>query len=162
MARIVIPRLGRLAKVVDALFVPLMYLVSGTISEQPQRTHYWNIMKLTPSDVVKLDKSLMVCRDGSIAVSGRQWILFHIPILAGWRNYVVLQPEIAGEWRIGWITDDAQDVSLFSLLGPIRLLVGPAKTCFFGLDRDGQQIKVKEIGSGRIGQGGQFSGLPLL
>ncbi|KKQ46125.1 MAG: hypothetical protein US63_C0006G0002 [Candidatus Moranbacteria bacterium GW2011_GWC2_37_8] len=46
-AKIIVPSLGWLAKLADILMVPLMYLISGTLKEVPQRGHRWNNVRLS-------------------------------------------------------------------------------------------------------------------
>ncbi|MCX6718328.1 MAG: hypothetical protein NTY81_01850 [Candidatus Staskawiczbacteria bacterium] len=48
-----------------------------------------------------------------------------------------------------------------SQVGPIRVLLGPKDVSFFGVDDNGVQVPIHQIGGGRIGDGGPFSQVPL-
>jgi hypothetical protein len=88
-----------------------------------------------------------------------------MPISGGWREYIVLEPFINVDqpWHVGWIPpDESPAVSRVQIKGPVRLLSQNGLTKFFGLNEGGVQIKIHEIGRGRIGDGGPFSQLPLL
>ncbi len=165
MKHIKIPPLRWYAPFLDAMMRPIMYLLSGTFLESPQETHKWNKYSLRDVEVRCLSlPHMLFC--GKIAASKR-WRygipVFHMPILGGWRRYVVLTPANPDvkEWYVGWIAEDAQAVSRLLLNGSVRLLRGDVDARFFGLDTDGNQISVKTIGTGSIGDGGPFSRTPL-
>jgi hypothetical protein len=164
MKKIDIPALGKLAIIADVLMTPLMYLLSGTLKEAPQGGHRWNNKKLQPKDVRHLFANQMVYRNGLITNISRCLFLYHIPILGGWRDYVVLIPELRGTyWHVGWITNDSIGISQVRLLGPVRMLIGPDDVFFFGISvLEHGQIGIKEIGRGRIGDHGPYSKIPLL
>lgn len=164
-AKIVVPPIGWLAKLADILMVPLMYLISGTFKEVPQRGHRWNNKRLSRSDVQVLDNATMVQCAGIPNTMRSRWLfLFHIPILGGWRNYVILEPVVQSkEWHIGYITNDMVGVSRIRLSGPVRMLIGNGDVSFYGIDANCyEQIPIKEICRGRIGEGGKFSKVRLL
>ena len=156
--------LGFWAKFANILMIPMMYVVSGNLFESPQRTHMWNNTKLTFSEVYELvdAKKLFFCG----VESSRRWIsvlpIFHIPILGGWKTYVVLQPSENVEWYVGWISKDVSGVSRIRLRGPVRLLLGPSDVSFFGINAEGRQINILKKGVGTIGEGGVFSRTPFL
>ncbi len=166
MQTIEVPPLGWLGRSADLLMIPLMYLVQASL-EAPQRTHVWNNLKLrTPEDRAKLDTSRMckVLGDGSAAAPWLGMVpVFHIPLLGGWRRYVVLEPvsRDVSEWVPGWVSPDVVGVSRLYLKGPVRLLRGPSDALFFGIDQSGRQIELRIVGFGRIGDGGPFARLPL-
>lgn len=165
MKKINVPPLGKLAKIADALLVPFMYLVSGTIREAPQGGHRWNNIRLRPADIGHLSRDKMVhCKGVATRFSSRFLFLYHIPVLGGWRDYVVLVPELRGtEWHVGWIIGDAIGVSQIELFGPVRMLIGPGDVSFFGISAEShEQITIKEIGRGRIGESGPGSKIRLL
>lgn len=162
MDRIRIPELNWPAKIADWLMTPIMYLVSGTLREKPQETHLWNLKKIQAVEFV-VDK--MVFSSGLSGTRPHCGVLFHIPIISGWgwRKYVVLcSLNINSEWFVGWKVDDKTEISLKRLCGPVRMLLGPNPVSFFGLDRLGRQITIKQIGSGVIGQGGIHAKTKLL
>ncbi len=166
MKTIHVPPLGWLARFADWAMFPVMYLVSGTLSESPQRTHRWNNKKLRPRDVQYLLPHSMVHSSGTPS-SGRFWWkmpLFHLPVFGGWRHYIVLEPLCPPDtsWHVGWITRDVVGVSRITSRGPVRVLLGSENVLHFGLYPDGTQLFVKKIGEGTIGDEGQYALLPLL
>ena len=158
--------LGWVARLADVLMIPIMYLVSGT-TESPQRTHRWNNTPLTHDQIAHLSSEKRVFCRGIGGVGNRvrcRGLRFHIPILGGWRDYVIIQPgENVREWHIGWITTDATGGSRIVLHGCVRMLIGPRDVSFFGIHfGNHEQIGVRQIGVGRIGDRGQYSRVPLL
>ena len=154
--------LGVWAQAGDALMVPVMYLVSGTFRETPQRTHNWNVQTCnTSSDSIPTQFLLPVPGKGNASARFVAGIpIFHIPIFGGWKDYVVLQPkESKGTWFVGWITEKRElQISKIPLSGRVRLLLGPQEASFFGVDKQsGELILLECIGSGRIGEGGEYA-----
>ncbi len=151
----------------DALMIPLMHILSGSM-EEPQQTHFWNNSKLTVGETEHIDRGAMVHCHGIPGASNRKILgipIFHIPILGGWRNYVVLKPCDAvciRGWYVGWMANDVIGVSRIPLVGSVRLLLGPGDVAFFGISFNGDQIPIKKIGEGRIGDGGSYCKVPLL
>lgn len=166
MTKIQIKPQGKIGKVADALMKPLMYLLQGTFAEEPQRTHRWNnyYLRNLAVDHLEADKIEIVPGDTD---ARKRWLgpipLFHVPLLGGWRKFVVLQPcDYVGIWYIGWVAYDAQGISKIQLSGPVRLGIGPRQAQFFGLDEDGKQIDIEVIGYGEIGRAGKYARVPLL
>lgn len=157
--------LGRLERIADVLMVPIMYLISGTFTETPQQTHFWNNTKLTAKDVAHLNDDGKVSCAGDEFANARWWHrfpLFHAPLFGGWKEYIVLQSDSAQDWHVGWIADDVIGVSRIKICGPVRVLRGPGDVHFFGVDTKGQQITLREISRGIIGAGGEYANAPLL
>ena len=156
-------RVNLIAHVADLLMVPIMYIVSGTFRERPQQTHAWNVQNLPLDGVKRLDSQAMVQYKGIAKQIARLGVLFHIPLVGGWRNYVVLQPtKHNGVWFVGWKTSDVSvQISILPLTGPVRVLIGSGDVSFFGVTDDGMQIPIGEIGKGRIGDRGEFSKVQL-
>lgn len=157
--------LGWIARAADFAMIPLMQIGSGTLWEEPQRTHRWNNTKLSQETVGRLSVFKMVdCEGvpGNIPGGGSR---FHIPILGGWREYIVLEPakNKGVPWHVGWIAKHAIGVSRIPLIGPVRVLRGDDISMFFGISVDAnEQIQIGHVGAGRIGKGGRFSQIPLL
>lgn len=170
MNKIQVPPEGWLAKLGDWILVPVMYFVSGTLSETPQRTHKWNNKKLTSDEVAQLASisQFNVFVDGLTDERARffgKLPIFHLPICGGWKNYMVFKPcgKAHTGWHIGWIAEDASGVTKIKLNGPVRMLLGPDEVTFFGVDtKTGEQIPIQTVGTGRIGDEGPFADLPLL
>ena len=164
MKKILVTPLGWAAQLSDALLVPIMYLVSGTFSEAPQRTHRWNNIRLKKEDVETLDRALMVHCSGVPSAMRRINPIYHLQIFGGWRDYVVLSPtDTARPWRVGWITYDRIGVSRILLHSPARTLIGPADVSFFAIDGEtGEQLPLMKLATGRVGEGGTYMKTPLL
>ncbi|HCC05094.1 TPA: hypothetical protein DEP58_02190 [Patescibacteria group bacterium] len=157
---------GWFGRMADAVMVPCMYLVSGTFHEAPQRTHVWNYRKMTQEEVMRPFSRKMVKVEGIKGEYEPDDVLFpflHVPILFGWRNYVVLKPQAMSKtWFIGWVCeDDTGGISKIPLRGKVRMLIGPHEVEFFGIE-NGRQIKLLECGRGKIGNGGAYCKVPLL
>lgn len=165
MSYLFIPPTGWLTYCGDWLMAPLMYLVAGSFTEAPQETHRWNNLKFNWREVKLLELDLMTRVTGTPA--GRRWLgkipLFHLPILGGWREYVVLAPAVpVMYWHPGWYTSDVCGASRLARVGSVRLLRGNETAYFFGVNECGEQIPLTIVGYGRIGDGGPFAHLPLL
>jgi hypothetical protein len=158
---------GLIGYMADMAMVPIMYLLSGTL-ESPQRTHRWNNTRLKSDAVAHLDRAQMVHCERIPNAMRRINPFFHLPILGGWPDYVVVEPEYGWNrrlrWHVGWVANDgAAGVSRIPIVGPVRMLVGPGDVDFFGiLAGHGIQVVLCLIGTGRIGEGGQWAQTPLL
>ncbi|MCX6760239.1 MAG: hypothetical protein NTW46_02755 [Candidatus Nealsonbacteria bacterium] len=158
-----VPPLGWLARLGDILMIPLMYLLSGTFCEQPQRGHLWNRIRLPLSKLAHLNRWAMVRFGSRRDVVRCSRIFVHLPFISGWRHYAVLSPEdFNKEWYVGWILPDRAAVRRITLRGSVRMLLGPEEVYFFGIDKNGRQIPILLIGEGRIGDRSQYSRVPLL
>ncbi len=166
MRTLYVPPLGIFERVLDWMMLPIMYLLSGTFRESPQRTHRWNNVKLNLIDTWGMKDSLIVHARGDSRARARFWgglPLFHMPIFGGWTRYVILRPSgFRQEWHVGWIAGDTAGVSRIVVRGPVRLLIGPDPVKFFGVSIAGTQIPLRNLGEGIIGQCGPFAKLPLL
>lgn len=153
--------MGWRAKAADIAMIPIMYLISGTFRETPQRGHRWNNLRFSRETVKDLDRSIMVhCTGKSDKVFRSRWLfLFHIPIIGGWRNYVVLAPITpVHKWHVGYITNDVIGVSRIPLSQRVRMLLGHGEVSFYGIDaQTHEQIPITQIGEGRIGGDGKFA-----
>lgn len=156
---------GTVGWLADKLMVPIMYIMQGTFLESPQRTHRWNNQHLPNHELQTLYSSGMVSHQGDQSANNMWlgWIpLFHLPLFGGWKKYLVIEPnDTTVEWFPGWRLGSYRGFSRIPLNGPVRLLVGPESVEFFGLTKDGRQIPVTLIGEGVVGQGGEFSQVPL-
>jgi hypothetical protein len=146
-----------------------MYVVSGTFRESPQRTHHWNNLHLDPADVKQMREEDMVFTFGDDNAKERGVVHFHLPILGGWKEYIVLQEHAHGEpWHVGWITEDKNGnprvgVSRIPIRGPLRVLRGDMPCKFFGIcGTTSLQIHISQLGAGRVKGGDLWRKLPLL
>ncbi len=166
--RLEIQPLGRGAKIADTLMWPLMWILC-VCEPAPQRTHFWNNQKIHADEVAFLQEADMLLLFEGIPTATRRWLgkipIFHMPLFGGWRDYVVVEPQAKlrrETWYVGWIaSDDCAGISQIPLKGPVRVLIGKNPVRFFGLTEDGSQIRIKEVGRGRIGDRGPFRNVPL-
>lgn len=156
----------------DTLLDPVMRLLSGRPSEAPQETHAWHVQPLTPNEVASIDLGLCVVVDGNersvyTRVGGP---LFHIPLLGGWRNYVVLEAKASGHWHIGWLHEELPTAPQFKAVNRLQLTrsrvrmlrgVTGMRTKFFALDATGNQIPLALVGEGKLGDS-EFAQVRLL
>jgi hypothetical protein len=168
--KIQIDPLGEFEDLLDMHMEPVMDAIaqiSGAGDESSQITHYWNNSKLPRS--LAPDKYLMclvkgisekVRKQGNIFMNA----LFHIPFLGGGKNYVVVSPVNIpeGGWYAGWHNEHVHGVSRILVHTPVRLLRGRDDCNFMGFDSEGNQILVRVVFQGKIGDDGPFRKLPLL
>lgn len=157
---------GFIGKLGDTIMIPVMYLLQGNLNEVPQRTHRWNNMHLAAIDVQNFDADLVINAPADTS-SVRRWFcpipIFHMPILGGWKKFVVIEPvENIRDWHIGWLVSDAFGLSKIPIEKSARLGIGPAPAQYFGVDSEGNQIAIKFVGEGEIGRAGEFAKIPLL
>jgi hypothetical protein len=88
--------------------------------------------------------------------------LAHLTRFGGWKHYLVLASQTTEDWHIGWRWSMGAGVSRVPVSGPVRVLVGPDPTEWFGISAyTNRQVPIHIIGEGRIGEGGKFSQVPL-
>ena len=156
-----VPPRGKKARSADTFMLYLMPLVTPR-GESPQLTHRWNNIRVPRRETDHLDRSLMViCGGDTRAV--RRYGLFDIRFhLGGWSRYVVVEPvEYRGAWYVGWVHEKGAGASQVPIRGRVRMLLGPHTTEFFGVTTDNLQIKLREVGRGKIGDNGPFCTVPL-
>jgi len=142
--------------------------VSGAFQEAPQRTHRWNYHRWPECGLPGLTQKVyctgMVRELGRPRQSPRFRYgvpLMHLPICGGWRQYVVLEATGAGEWHVGWWTPGLSGVSRLPLRKRVRMLLGSETVWFFALDKNGQQLPLRVVGYGQVGDSGPFCQDPL-
>ena len=152
-------------KLADIAMRPLMFALGKFKSDSIQETHPWHIQNISPECI---DPLLSVDVSGEKeAVSDRFGPLFHM--FGGWKRYVVLEAD--PDFHVGWIHfKQGQETPAQSAVNrllindnTVRLLAGPegTETTFFALNPDGEQIKLRRIGQGVLGDN-QFPGTRLL
>ena len=161
----------------DAMFRPFMRIISGAPYESPQETHRWNVQNISIEEQNKINYAIDVPVEGVYrGYLGKKHggFLFHLPVLGGWKAYVVIEPIRENKndtWFVGWFGEDEHggkyDLKLSRLPlteSQVRLLKGPVgvNTKFFALDAKGKQIELKLVGEGVVGDGGKYSTLRLL
>jgi len=172
--RFSVPTRGMFAIVADILIRPLMWFVTP-FGESPQLTHTWNNIRVKRSKAEHLEAYAMVACEGDPKARPRRRrldILFHlggllphIPLFSiyGWSRYIVIEPvDWKGDWYIGWITADSAGASQIPIRDQVRMLIGPENVAFFGVrSTNFEQIKLREAGRGKLGDGGPFREVPL-
>lgn len=161
---------GSFGRWLDARFEKIMRFVLGVPKEATQRTHRWNNHHLKEERVAHLHSSLMVRHEGDPTarklppVTILAGAVSHLTRFGGWQRYLALAPRGLGAdaWYIGWRWNGGAGVSRVPNTTPVRVLVGPGVTEWFAIRvSDTTQIPLIKIGEGKIGDGGQFTDLPL-
>jgi hypothetical protein len=152
-------------RLVDYLLFPLMALLSGFNLDSVQETHTYHTQPVNPR---LIDDSLALEVPGANASRfknhGRitsHFGLFHVPILGGWRDYIVLEASSTGPWHVGWKLCDqySGDILLCEVHrlpisdAQIKVLESPSGTILylFACTPDGVQIPIRLVGEGTIG-----------
>ena len=168
--RIEIKKYPLWAKVADCALMPVMAFLQMTVSESLQRTHPWNNRRLSAEETTSLKEEYLFNHKGEpdeIKRSHDRNPRFHSPVFGGWKHYVVLQPKsddftsLKDSWYVGWKSEHATGVSLITIAGSVKLLIGPGLVRWFALNEIGDQIPITCIGEGQLGKGGEFAKVPL-
>ena len=159
--------LGVIGRVADWFMKFIMYTTQGTLWETPQRTHFWNNDKYEREILRLIPKPMDLGFAGDPDACAPWWLgfipRFHIPILGGWRKFVVLQAATDEDWFIGWFHESGMvGISNVPLCGAVRMTIGSKNVRFFALTRSGEQVSLIKIGEGKIGEAGEFRHVPLL
>ena len=164
MKKLLIPKVRWYKRLADVLMLPIMVVLRGFRLDSLQGTHAWNVYK--GFDATDIDPALCVVRTGTdkTIFAGRYSFLFHAPVFGGWRNFSVYEVKKGdAPFFIGWIVrgtgkDEVIDVGVQELPlrdDQVRMLDGPPAytTSFFALNQAGEQIALRAVGHGRIGDG---------
>lgn len=158
----IIKPLGPWAETADRLLLPLMRFVLNAPGEEPQRTHWWNHGRLTDDEVVRLEKDYMAQHAGDPTAHRLVSPFIHLTRWGGWKQYAVLEPVgYSSVWNLGWIAGHKHDVSLIGVFGNARALIGPGPVSFFGIGSNGEQITLRLVRTGWIGDSSADTQLPL-
>ncbi len=146
---------------------PLMYVLNGSLVDSPQETHKHNNEKHSQEFLEQLLNGMPVVEEPGFSGASRRWWfgipVFHMPIVGGWRNYIVLEPiSPTTVWYCGWSFKGGGGYSRIPLTGYVRTLIGDGPVKFFGLNQSGEVIPIRKIGAGQIGIRGPYSRVPLL
>jgi len=153
---------------------PLMKVISLAPFEKPQESHAWHAQKISETDIDTLDLSKCVQVEGydSSYIKNGAGPLFHIPLIGGWENYVVLEAETNSKaWHVGWVVRDAETLEVLRseihklplFENKVRLLVGTKEriTTFFAVDEEGVQMLLRILGKGKMGDGSNYGKVRL-
>jgi hypothetical protein len=161
-----------LIRFLDRMLVPLMRIL-GAGTGRVQETHRWHCQRLRNEDSVDETLSLSIDGDDTSRRSNKIFPLpiFHMPIFGGWKRYVVI--EILSEtpiWHVGWL-HIASPPGFVRRSAIQRLPIGTKqikmltlpygnRIRFFALSPDGQQLPLRMVGTGVLGDG-RFPGVRL-
>ncbi len=160
--KIVVEEVPFYFRFVDYLMIPIMWALAGFKMESPQESHKWHIQKINNIKITD-NKSVAVIGDDKSRFDNKT-LLIHIPVLGGWKNYVVLKAEnYKNYWFVGWkvkfLNENRQDYCEVQKLRIhsqyIKVLKGisDSQKIFFGVDSEGKPIKLKNVGEGTLGDG---------
>jgi hypothetical protein len=147
----------------------LMRHLLGVPEEGLQVTHRWNNHHLHEKDVSHLYSDWMASHPGDPNARKMPKFPFahalaHSTRYGGWQRYLVLDTVSSAEeeWYVGWRWQGGQGVSRIAIQGPRRVLIGPGSTEWFGISAfDNSQTPIRIIGGGIVGDGGEYSKLPI-
>lgn len=166
MIKISIPAQRWYSKLGDRLMIPVMYLVQFPSLERPQVTHYWNNDTYPVAAIAHLNPAEFVSVSEEVGATKRWWAIlpiFHIPLLGGWKKFVVLEPKVVqDQWFVGWVAGDNIGISQIKLTDRVRLLRGPSSVFFFGINEHGDQVTLQQVGEGVLRTDHAFKNVPLL
>jgi hypothetical protein len=166
--RFVIPKTPGFFRLVDFAMKPIMFVLGGFNRNSLQETHPWHLYRNI--DEKNIDLSLVYTHQGddSSLIQKHALFLFHSPIFGGWKKYIVLEPSTSERpFYIGWTiqTKNTRKTEVHKLPiyeNSIRVLSGSPlfSGYFFALSAEGEQVPIKCIGQGRLGDG-QYSDVRL-
>jgi hypothetical protein len=160
-----LPKVRLWERVADKFMVPIMFALRGFRTDSLQETHTWHPYRIS---VDKLDFKLAVESHGKdkskFKFGSLTLFLFHAPILGGWRDFSVYEvDQTSTPFHIGWVVYRSSDNKLLNAsvqrlpiqANRIRMLDGPTTSWgyFFAVNSKGEQISLKKIGQGRVGDG---------
>lgn len=164
---------GRIPRLADELCEPFMRWVSGAPDEAPQETHRWNNVHVAVAAVAHLKIEWMVTRSRGDPTAKEfpailSGTLAHLTRFGGWTSYIAVEPCEEGEcWYLGcrWPGNGIYNgamISRIATFGGVRGLVGPGPAEWFGISAwSHEQIPLRKIGEGKIGDGQPLTRLPL-
>lgn len=162
-----IKQIPTMYRILDYLLTPVMYILGGCKMDSIQKTHGYHAKNIN----VILDncKTIEITGDDTSRFKNSRGFInnrgyFHMPIFGGWKSYVILEnTEFSNAWFVGWKTPSFYQVSRLKISTPlVKLLKGRKgdKSIFFGFDLNGNQIKLKKVADGTLGDN-KFSNVPL-
>lgn len=146
-------------QILDAVLYPMMWIGANFGQDSIQHTHPWHTRKLTDLEVEYINPELNLYIEGSEQVNtlNKRNPLFHLPLLGGWKNYVVIENPLYNEeliipWHIGWIYNNQAEIHKLPIQSAhIKMLTGPMghTTTFFAIS-DGIQIPIASKDTGKL------------
>jgi len=142
-------------RILDMLLWPFMWVLGG-FAFPVQETHPWHVRKWN----WKYNNGLAIKETDKKARFGHNdpLGLFHMPIIGGLSKYVVIETKGFDKyWNVGW---ERFIHKLPIKQNRIMLLVGKKGLIAYGLGDNGNNLKLKIVGYGTLGDS-KFVGLRL-
>lgn len=150
--------LTRLEQQADRAMRPLMAALGSFKRDALQETHPWHIHPVDP-DLIDSELAVRLAGEKE-ALRAKYGPLFHM--FGGWKHYAAL--EAKPPFHIGWSALGQTAINRLLIEDEaVRMLVGPenTETVFFAVKPTGDQLKLRTIGRGVLGDN-QFPGTRLL
>ncbi len=150
---------GLLKRMADVAISPLRLLAAGGRAYDINHSSPWSCHEVDPDAIDPKKVLIMPGVEGQMP-DHKQTPQFQIPA-CGWNKYGVLEPDFEGckldklLFYIGWVSVAGKaELNDRPAKGAVRVLRGPDPTAFFAVNGLGQQLRLKCIGTGRLGPNG--------
>lgn len=149
-----VPKLNFIFRLFDFVLFPFMWILGG-FTLPVQETHAWHVKewkwKKKGLVIKENDKKARFGHDSPLG-------LFHMPIFGGLTRYVVLEAKgFKNYWNVGW----ENGIQLLPIkTRRIAMLVGKKGFIAYGLSDNGNQLKLKIVDYGKLGDN-KYNGLRL-
>lgn len=170
MNKIIIKSVPFYFRVLDFMMVPIMWALQGFAIEKPQELHRWHRQDVACAWVDE-SRALFVPasgnpRSGERVPQALHGIFIHLTPISNWKSYVVLEASgFSSYWHVGWkirtvngtLQCQTEGLRIYSPF--VKMLTG-RDAFFFGINKKGEQIPLRTVGRGIIGDG-KFSHVRL-
>lgn len=151
---------GILKRMADVAISPLRLLAAGGRAYDINHSSPWSCHEVDPDAIDP--KKVLIMPEAEEEVPDKGTPLFQAPVAGGWYEYGVLEPDFEGGdeldkllFYIGWVSVAGKaELNDRPAKGAVRVLRGPDPTAFFAVNGLGQQLRLKCIGTGRLGPNG--------
>lgn len=155
MRKSILPEINvwaRMAGAVLYIILVVLHVLCGKRYEKPQRTYWWS--QIAYEGKLDVEEMVFVLGDADSKISYLGKIFPNIPILGGWKRYVVLSVGTSSiDWCVGWRSSGVTELILTRQKGEVRMLIGPGDVEFFAINlHTGAQINLKKIADGTFGK----------
>ncbi|MBI2032363.1 MAG: hypothetical protein HYV38_01910 [Candidatus Levybacteria bacterium] len=120
-------------------------------------------MRNYPLINVPKGKFVQIIGDDPSRYSAKGFPFFHIPMLGGWKNYVIIEAKDFGKyWNVGWIVkfknskEVVYQIQALRIHSPfVKLLTGinDSEKLFFAIGEDGSFVDIRMMDRGSLGDG---------
>jgi len=161
MKSIKVAKLNPALRLLDLLKVPFKLLLNGFKFDAINETGLWHVQTIN-SDDVDTKKAFLIEGNDTSWVKDNKYLFHQMTLFGGWKNYTALEAETDNfPFNIGWVIYDKNsnklkraEVQRLPISDKrIRVLNGTPnfKVYFFALDKDGNQVPIKKVGEGKLG-----------